>query len=148
MNPFLHADTFGPLCSSRRANGEPARDQVCLKGTQRPLLAPEGPTQTIEALDLVLKQSLQASAHPCGRITALRLAFRASGERGQRPAQETGPGAERRTPGGVTAVGSSRAPPVAMFEPPRREDSTEHRPLLPASLGRAVPLEKGSQGLS
>lgn len=88
-----------------------------LKGTQRPLLAPEGPTQTIKALDLSLKQPLQGSAHPGGSIAVRRLAFRAPGERGRRRlAQETGPEAKRRAQGGVATVGSSRAPPVAAFE--------------------------------
>lgn len=86
---------------------------MCLKGTQRPLLAPEGPMQTIEAVDLALKQPLQGSAQPGGSIAA---PFRAPGDRGRRPAQETGPEAKRRTPGGVATVGSSRAPPVAVFE--------------------------------
>lgn len=89
---------------------------MCLKGTQRPLLAPRGPTPTIEALDLALKQPFQGSAHPGESIAARKLAFRAPGERGRRPAQETGPEARRRPLGGVATVGSCRAPPVAVFE--------------------------------
>lgn len=58
---------------------------MSLKGTQRPLLASDVLTQTIEALDLALEATTPGICTPGASIIAApRLAFGASGERGKR----------------------------------------------------------------
>lgn len=106
MNPFLHADIFDPLWLNGWGPG-------VSEGHAAPSSGPRGPEHADHRGSRPLKQPLQGSAQPGGSIAA---PFRAPGDRGRRPAQETGPEAKRRTPGGVATVGSSRAPPVAVFE--------------------------------
>lgn len=87
---------------------------MSLKGTQRPLLASDGPTQTIEALDLALEATTPGICSPgCEHHRCSEV-----GLQSWRARQETGPGAERRTRGGVAADDSGRATPVAMLARP------------------------------
>nr|XP_021512329.1 uncharacterized protein LOC110560662 [Meriones unguiculatus] len=131
---------FVPPCSHPCGPGPRLGERVFLKGTQRPLLAPGGPTQTIESLDLAFEQPPQAPAHP-ERAVRLRweVGLPSSGRaRAETETEETGPGAERRAAvGGAASAGGSRASPVAGSEhSPAEEAARGPRTSAPSPAGR------------
>lgn len=116
---------------------------MSLKGTQRPLLASDVPTQTIEALDLALEAITPGICtpgcehHRCSEV-GLQSFWRAL--------QETGPGAERRTRGGVAADDSGRATPVAMLARPTEKAALGTDLCSQTHWAGQGRLRKGSQG--